>query len=66
MIHQNIVHAASDMLQHPITYQQYNICILTKTNKLNQFTIKMLKSICCAFGLKINNKNRKKPFIVMP
>ena len=38
-------------LQHPITYDQFNICALVRDNKLNKLKVAMLQVICEALNL---------------
>ena len=38
-------------IQHPITFQSYNICEMAATSKLSKFSIAMLEEICKYFEL---------------
>ena len=52
-------------IQHPITYQSYNMCEMAAASKLSKFSITMLQDICKHFEIdtsKIKQK-RKKPYI---
>lgn len=44
-------------LQHPIVYDVYNLCDYFKKDKINVFSVKMLKSICKEFELPHKSKD---------
>ena len=46
-------------LTHPITYDGYDICELTKTWALSRFTVKDLKTMCDYFELPPRSTDRK-------
>ena len=46
-------------LTHPITYNGYNICELTKARALSRFTMKDLKTMCDYFELPRKSTDRK-------
>jgi Arf-GAP/Rho-GAP domain/ANK repeat/PH domain-containing protein 3 len=50
-------------VQHPIVYDVYNLCDYFKKNKLNVFSVKMLKSICKEFELPFKSKDLKSSLI---
>lgn len=52
-------------LQHPILYEAFNLCQLSKKSKLTGFSISMLKEICNALELDISNVTvrLKRPYI---
>ncbi|KXJ24888.1 hypothetical protein AC249_AIPGENE6783 [Exaiptasia diaphana] len=52
-------------LQHPILYETFNLCQLSKKSKLTGFSISMLKEICHSLGLDTStiNVRLKKPYI---
>ena len=49
-------------LQHPITYEMYNICEISQKSKLSQFSIQMLKAICSSLELETYNVKVKRKF----
>ena len=54
-------------LQHPVTYDNFNLCAMYHANKLNQLSVSMLKCICEYFD--VNNEQltvrRKAPYIAL-
>ena len=52
-------------VQHPITYDIYNICELSANMKLSKFAISVLKDICGHLGIDITDicVKRKQPYI---
>lgn len=46
-------------LTHPITYDGYDICELTKARALSRFTMKDLKTMCDYFELPRKSTDRK-------
>ncbi len=50
-------------VQHPIVYDVYNLCDYFRKNKLNVFSVKMLKSICKEFELPFKSKDLKSSLI---
>jgi hypothetical protein len=48
---------------YPIVYDVYNLCDYFKKNKLNVFSVKMLKSICKEFELPFKSKDLKSSLI---
>ena len=52
-------------VQHPITYDIYNICELSANMKLSKFAISVLKDICGHLGIDITDIciKRKQPYI---
>ena len=44
-------------VQHPIVYDVYNLCNYFKEDKLNVFSVKMMKSICKEFELPFKSKD---------
>jgi Arf-GAP/Rho-GAP domain/ANK repeat/PH domain-containing protein 3 len=50
-------------VQHPIVYDVYNLCDYFKKDKLNVFSVKMLKSICKEFELPFQSKDLKSSLI---
>ena len=52
-------------LQHPITYESFNICEMAVTSKLSKFSISMLQDICKHHDLDTSQikQKRKKPYI---
>ena len=46
-------------LTHPITYDGYDICELTKQRALSRFTVKELKTMCDYFELPRKSTDRK-------
>jgi len=44
--------AASEITpEHPIVYDPYNLCEMVSQNKLNEFSITVLKDICTSLGI---------------
>ena len=54
-------------LQHPVTYDNFDLCAMYHANKLNQLSVPMLKCICEYFD--VNNEQltvcRKAPYIAL-
>ena len=52
-------------IQHPITYESYNICEMAAASKLSKFSVAMLQDICQHYELDTSNikQKRKKPYI---
>ena len=50
-------------VQHPIVYDVYNLCDYFRKDKLNVFSVKMLKSICKEFELPFKSKDLKSSLI---
>ena len=52
-------------LQHPITYDIYNICELSANSKLSKFAISVLSDICRHLGIDISDitVKRKQPYV---
>ena len=54
-------------LQHPVTYDNFNLCAMYHANKLNQLSVSMLKCICKYFD--VSNEQltvrRKAPYIAL-
>jgi len=52
-------------IQHPVTYDTYNICEMAAASKLSKFSVAMLQDICNNFQLDISSVTvkRKKPYI---
>ena len=52
-------------IQHPITFQSYNICEMSVTSKLSKFSIAVSEEICKHFELDTSTikLKRKKPYI---
>ena len=54
-------------LQHPVTYDNFDLCTMYHANKLNQLSVSMLKWICEYFD--VNNEQltvrRKAPYIAI-
>ena len=52
-------------IQHAIIYGSYNICQMTLTSKLSNFSIAMLQDICKQFEINTSaiKQRRKKPYI---
>ena len=52
-------------IQHPITFQSYNVCKMAATSKLSKFSIAMLEEICKYFELDTSTikQKRKKPYV---
>ena len=52
-------------IQHPITFQSYNICEMSATSKLSKFSIAISEEICKYFELDTSTikQKRKKPYI---
>ena len=52
-------------IQHPITFQSYNIYEMAATSKLSKFSIAMLEEICKYFELDTSTikQKRKKPYV---
>ena len=52
-------------IQHPITYESYNICEMTAASKLSKLSIAMLQDICKYYELDYSGikQKRKKPYI---
>ena len=46
-------------LPHPIVYDIYNLCDYVKKEKLNYFTVSILKEICTLFELPFKSRNSK-------
>ena len=46
-------------LMHPITYDGYDICEVTKARALSRFTVKELKTMCDYFELPRKSTDRK-------
>ncbi|MCT4602799.1 MAG: hypothetical protein N4A59_07870, partial [Marinifilum sp.] len=44
---------------HPIMYDGYDLCELVRLNKLSEFTVPTLKSMCKHFELSYKSKDRK-------
>ena len=62
---QELVHSILERLgvQNPIVYDVYNVCDYFKKDKLNVFSVKMLKSICKEFELPFKSKDLKSSLI---
>ena len=52
-------------IQHPITYESYNICEMAAASKLSKFSISMLQDICKHHNLDTSHikQKRKKPYL---
>lgn len=52
-------------LKHPIVYDAYNLCELASQEKLNDFSVSVLKDICTSFGIDTSDVSvrHKKPYI---
>ena len=52
-------------IQHPITYESYNICEMAAASKLSKLSIAMLQDICRYYELDLLSikQKRKKPYI---
>jgi Arf-GAP/Rho-GAP domain/ANK repeat/PH domain-containing protein 3 len=52
-------------IQHPITYESYNICEMATASKLSKFSIAMLQEICKHYELDTSSikQKRKQPYI---
>lgn len=52
-------------LQHPVTYDNYDLCSMTKKNKLKSLKVPMLQIICEALELDVPVPpvNRKRPYM---
>ena len=52
-------------IQHPITYESYNICEMAAASKLSKLSIAMLQDICKYYELDYSGikQKRKKPYI---
>ena len=52
-------------IQHPITFETYNICEMAAASKLQKFSIAMLQDICKHYELDTSTikQKRKKPYI---
>lgn len=52
-------------IQHPITYESYNICEMAAASKLSKLSIAMLQDICRYYELDLSSikQKRKKPYI---
>lgn len=52
-------------IQHPITYESYNICEMAAASKLSKLSIAMLQDICKYYELDLSNikQKRKRPYI---
>ena len=46
-------------LRHPIVYDVYDLCDYVKKDKLNYFTVSMLKEICTFFELPFKSRDSK-------
>ena len=46
-------------LTHPIVYDIYDLCDYVKKEKLNHFTVSMLKEICTFFELPFKSRDSK-------
>ena len=46
-------------LPHPIVYDIYNLCDYVKKEKLNYFTVSILKESCTLFELPFKSRNSK-------
>ena len=46
-------------LTHPIVYDIYGLCDYVKKDKLNYFTVSMLKEICTFFELPFKSRDSK-------
>ena len=46
-------------LTHPIVYDFYDLCDYVKKEKLNYFTVSMLKEICTFFELPFKSRDSK-------
>ena len=58
-VRQEIMHEIA--IQHPIIYGSYNICQITLTSKLSNFSIAMLQDICKQFEINTSAiKQRRK------
>lgn len=59
--HMNTVHAVINEigLCHPIVYDVYDLCDYAKHNKLNAFTVPMLKEICKFFEVPFKSRDNK-------
>ena len=53
------------LVDHPLRYEELNICNLVKDEKLSTLTLQKLKDICEHFEIDISslNKKRKAPYI---
>ncbi|KAK3715340.1 hypothetical protein QZH41_001341 [Actinostola sp. cb2023] len=52
-------------IAHPITYDVYNICEMSATNRLKKLSIAMLRTICSYYNINIEDvpETRKAPYI---
>ncbi|CAB3987050.1 SURP and G-patch domain-containing 1 [Paramuricea clavata] len=52
-------------IQHPITYESYNICEMATASKLSKFSMAMLQEICKHYELDTSSikQKRKQPYI---
>lgn len=50
--------------QHPLSYDAFNLCECARKNKLNEFSVGMLKQILCHFDVPFKSKDRKNDLIV--
>jgi len=58
---------SSIQLQHPIMYEQYNVCIMAKENTLKHLKLAELQNICEALELEVPHRpiRRKAPYIAL-
>ena len=54
-------------VQHPIIFQNYNICEMSSKSKLTSFSIQMLQEICDSLELDTSGITirRKKPYVLL-
>ena len=52
-------------LQHPITYDNFDLCEMYHASSLNKFSVNMLQSICQYFGMEQLTVRRKAPYIAL-
>ena len=50
--------------QHPLSYDAFNLCECARKNKLNEFSVGMLKQILRHFDVPFKSKDRKNDLIV--
>jgi len=61
-------HVVREMgLKHPVTYNQYNLCEMLQSKKLNKLSVSMLQDICTHFDINTESvtAHRKSPYIAL-
>ena len=52
--------------QHPLMYEDINLCLLAKTNSIGKLKLKHLKDICEHFNIDVTGPKTRKDTFVNP